>query len=127
MMDGDADGPAARLQQLGKACRDAGIAERTAEERVALFIPTWNIETWLAYLDGEPVQEGNSGYPRLAAERECQRARRRSGQDVQRRKAATAGAPLSRRGMQRISYAAQGGVAMTGTSLRRTRLLSAAR
>jgi hypothetical protein len=37
------------------------------------FIPTWNIETWLAYLDGAEVDEGRSDYPRLDRERECQR------------------------------------------------------
>jgi hypothetical protein len=72
MMDGDADGPAARLQQLDKACREAGVAERASEEQVAVFIPTWNIETWLAYLNGGHADEGRSDYPRLASERECQ-------------------------------------------------------
>ena len=72
MMDGDAEGPTARLQQLDKACREAGVAERARNERVAVFIPTWNIETWLAYLDGEPVEEGRPDYRRLASERECQ-------------------------------------------------------
>ncbi|HEV7508912.1 MAG TPA: hypothetical protein VGS07_28815 [Thermoanaerobaculia bacterium] len=73
MMDGDAEGPTARLNQLNKACHEAGIAERARDERVAVFIPTWNIETWLAYLDGETVEEGRPNYPRLASERECQR------------------------------------------------------
>ncbi|HEX3556440.1 MAG TPA: hypothetical protein VIA62_24735 [Thermoanaerobaculia bacterium] len=70
MMDGDADGPAARLQQLGKASHEAGVAERARDERVAVFIPTWNIETWLVYLDGGHVDEGRSDYPRLASERD---------------------------------------------------------
>jgi len=73
MMDGDAEGSTTRLNQLGKACREAGIAERTHDEHVAVFIPTWNIESWLAYLDGEAVEEGKPDYPRLASERECQR------------------------------------------------------
>lgn len=73
MMDGDAEGPTARLQQLDKACREAGVAERARDESVAVFIPTWNIETWLAYLNGEPVEERKSDYPRLDSERECQR------------------------------------------------------
>lgn len=73
MIDGDSEGPGARQSQLGKACRDAGVAERTAEERVAVFIPTWNIETWLAYLDEAQIEEGRSDYPRLAQERDCQR------------------------------------------------------
>jgi len=73
MMDGDAEGPTVRLHQLDKACREAGIVERNRNERVAVFIPTWNIETWLAYLDGEQVDEEKSDYPRLTSERDCQR------------------------------------------------------
>ncbi|HSF38979.1 MAG TPA: hypothetical protein VLT87_04240 [Thermoanaerobaculia bacterium] len=73
MVDGDTEGTAARLQQLNQACREAVVAERAAEERVAIFIPTWNIETWMAYLGGEEVTEGKPDYPRLARERDCQR------------------------------------------------------
>ncbi len=73
LVDGDREGTVARLQQLDRACREAGVAVRAQDERVALFIPTWNVETWLAYLDGEAVDEGKPGYPRLARERDCQR------------------------------------------------------
>jgi hypothetical protein len=73
MIDGDAEGTAARLQQLSHACREARVAERTDHDRVAIFIPTWNIETWLAYLDGDEVMEGRPDYPRLSREGDCQR------------------------------------------------------
>lgn len=73
LIDGDHHGVASRLHQLDQACRDAGVAGRADEERVAIIIPTWNIETWLAYLDGEQVGEDRSGYPRLSRERDCQR------------------------------------------------------
>jgi len=73
LIDGDRHGVASRLHQLDQACRDAGVAERADEERVAVIIPTWNIETWLAYLDGEQVSEDRSDYPRLSRERDCQR------------------------------------------------------
>jgi hypothetical protein len=73
LIDGDDQGTVARLQRLGQACREAGVAERTQEERVAVLIPTWNIETWLAYLEGEKVGEGRRDYPRLVRERECHR------------------------------------------------------
>jgi len=72
VIDGDSEGVAARLRQLDQACREAAIPERTPNEAVALFVPTWSIETWLAYLDGESVAEDRSGYPRLARQRECQ-------------------------------------------------------
>jgi hypothetical protein len=45
-------------------------------KRVAVFIPARNIETWLAYLDGQVVNE-NDAYPRLERERDCQHHVRR--------------------------------------------------
>ena len=47
------------------------LEERTDEDDVAVFIPTWNIETWLAYLDGEDVDEERGNYPRLRRPRDC--------------------------------------------------------
>jgi hypothetical protein len=73
LIDGDREGTAARFQQLSRACREMAVAERTEDEHVAIFIPTWNIETWLAYLDGGEVSEHRSDYPRLSRERDCQR------------------------------------------------------
>ena len=73
LIDGDAEGTAARLQQLSQACREVNVAERTDHDRVAVFVPTWNIETWLAYLNGQEVTEENPDYPRLSRERDCQR------------------------------------------------------
>ncbi len=73
MMDGDRYGVDARLEQLNQACRAGSIDVRNPGERVAVFIPTWNIETWFAYLDGATVDEARSDYPRLGRERECQR------------------------------------------------------
>ncbi len=72
LIDGDAKGTMARTQQLSQACREAGVRERTDADRVAIFIPTWNIETWLAYLAGDQVDESRSDYPRLPRERDCQ-------------------------------------------------------
>lgn len=73
MMDGDRYGVDARLGQLNQACRAGSIDVRIPGERVAVFIPTWNIETWFAYLDGATVDEARSDYPRLPKERDCQR------------------------------------------------------
>jgi len=73
MMDGDRYGVDARLEQLNQACRAGGIDVRRQGERVAVFIPTWRIETWFAYLDGATVDEARSDYPRLPRERDCQR------------------------------------------------------
>lgn len=72
MLDGDNAGVGQRLEALDDACRDAGIEPRQSGECVAVFVPTWNIETWLAYLNGDDnVDEGRRDYPSLEREKEC--------------------------------------------------------
>ncbi len=71
MLDGDADGVDARLTALDKACNQASVPPRDNTDRVAVFVPTWNIETWVAYLNGETVDEEKKNYPRLRRERDC--------------------------------------------------------
>lgn len=73
MIDGDNQGVERRLRALDAACRKASVPVRQASDGVAIFVPTWNIETWLAYLDGENVQENHSTYRRLDRPRKCQR------------------------------------------------------
>jgi len=72
MIDGDASGVHARLEALMNACSAHGVDTRQDDESVAVFVPTWCIETWFAYLDGETVGETRNNYPRLGRERECQ-------------------------------------------------------
>ena len=72
ILDGDLVGVAGRIRQLNEACEAAGIAVRTPGDSVAVFVPTWNIETWLSYLDGETVDETRPDYPRLTKPHECQ-------------------------------------------------------
>lgn len=73
LLDGDNQGVAARLRQLAAACESKGIQPRQDGERVAFFVPTWNIETWFAYLDGETVDQNRKNYPSLVPRRDCQR------------------------------------------------------
>lgn len=73
MIDGDAKGLHARLKALGDACARHGVDMRHDDESVAVFVPTWCIETWFAYLDGETVDETRNNYPRLSRERDCKR------------------------------------------------------
>jgi hypothetical protein len=47
-----------RAQRLDDALRDAGCDARTQQERIALWLPRWNIETWLLFLRGDDVDEG---------------------------------------------------------------------
>ncbi|WP_423916566.1 hypothetical protein [Candidatus Poriferisodalis sp.] len=72
LIDGDAAGVDGRRAQLENACREQGIEPPSEMERVLVCVPTWNIETWLAYLDGSDVDEMNSSYPRLTRERACE-------------------------------------------------------
>jgi len=46
-----------RIQTFKKACADANEPFRKAGERIIFVIPRRNIETWLAYLRGETVNE----------------------------------------------------------------------
>ena len=71
MVDGDAKGLTGRLRELENARKEAELP-RPDSKHVFVFVPTWNIETWLEYLDGNIVDETNRNYPRLERERECQ-------------------------------------------------------
>ena len=72
LIDGDGGTVQERIQQLDKECRKANVQTRRDEERVAVFVPSRNIETWLTFLDGEKVDETTS-YTKLKREKECQR------------------------------------------------------
>ena len=72
VIDADGQEVAARVRQAEEAAKEGGQERRRAGERVAIFVPARNIETWFAYLDGQTVNESGS-YPRLKRERDCQR------------------------------------------------------
>ncbi|MDE2953811.1 MAG: hypothetical protein OXR71_04750 [Gemmatimonadota bacterium] len=74
MIDGDNDSIEDRMKQLDNACTQKGISPRESgdEVKIAIFVPKRNIETWLAYLDGEPVNETDE-YPKLGRERDCEK------------------------------------------------------
>ena len=72
MLDGDAAGVAGRLAQLDSACEEQGIPVRRPGEDVFVFVPTWRIESWLAWIEGEDVDETRADYPRLPRPRDCQ-------------------------------------------------------
>jgi hypothetical protein len=72
VIDADSCEVAARVGQVEDAAAEGGQERRHAGERVALFVPKRNIETWIAYLDGHAVNEDDT-YPRLKRERDCQR------------------------------------------------------
>lgn len=72
MLDGDNRGVDQRIAELDDACRQCNVSCRDAGEHVLVFVPTWRIETWLAYLGGESVDEKKRDYPRLPRPRDCQ-------------------------------------------------------
>lgn len=71
MIDGDAGGVAKRKASIEEACLEQGIKPPDATDNVLICVPTWNIETWLAYLDGETADETRKDYKRLPRQREC--------------------------------------------------------
>ena len=71
MVDGDAQGAAGRMASLAASCEERRITPPNDADQLLVCVPTWNIETWLAYLGGETVDETRSGYPRLDRPRDC--------------------------------------------------------
>ena len=71
VIDADTTSVEERIRQLDAAAQQAGCDPRRSDERVAIFVPARNIETWLAYLAGGDVNESQT-YPRLDRPRDCQ-------------------------------------------------------
>lgn len=72
MVDGDDRGVERRIAELDAECERKKCRVRTSKEPILVLVPTWRIETWLAYLDGESVDESKDDYSRLPRERECE-------------------------------------------------------
>lgn len=72
VIDGDELGVTKTLNSLSKSCENKSIEPRKNHEAVAIFVPKWNIETWLAYLDNQEIDERNKHYPRLKKPSDCQ-------------------------------------------------------
>lgn len=63
-IDGDNKGVASRKAELAAALAEAGVSPRQDDEAIAILVPTWSIETWLALLcslgsvsASEPIKE----------------------------------------------------------------------
>jgi hypothetical protein len=46
-----------RVLRLGEVLQEAGREARAPHERIAIWVPRWNIETWLLFLGGREVDE----------------------------------------------------------------------
>lgn len=68
--DADEKTVAERIQTFRDACATAKVPFRLDDERVMFVVPRRNIETWLAYLRGELVNE-LSTYPKYECESDC--------------------------------------------------------
>jgi len=71
VIDADAGSVQAHHQELDDACRGAQpvVAPRQDGEAIVHVIPKWHLETWLAYLDGVNVSEGERYKPMYAFKR----------------------------------------------------------
>ena len=72
MIDGDSSGVERRTQRFDAACRQKKIEPRKDSERIVVLVPTWNIETWVFWLEGHEVDEAKKDYPKLPKESDCQ-------------------------------------------------------
>jgi hypothetical protein len=70
LVDEDKQGAGLRETKLAEALQQADLSPRGVTEGILHVVPARNIETWLAYLRGEDVNEHQS-YPKLAQERDC--------------------------------------------------------
>lgn len=73
MIDADNKDVQTRIDEFEGACNSMQIAFRAADEAVAIAVPKRNIETWIRYLSGRPVNEQDA-YPKLNRERKCKPA-----------------------------------------------------
>ena len=57
MLDADATSVTARQNELEATLAAASLTGRKADEKIGIFVPKRNIETWICYLEGIPVNE----------------------------------------------------------------------
>ena len=64
MVDADRYGVEKRKRQLATSLADAGQAPRGAKERIGVFVPNRNVQTWFAFLDRNKADEEVDWKPR---------------------------------------------------------------
>lgn len=70
LIDADKYTIAERLNQLDLELEADSQAKRQLDEKIAVFVPRRNIETWIHYLQGEIVDE-ETAYSKLPQESDC--------------------------------------------------------
>lgn len=68
--DADTHLVAERIEQLEQQLEKVNLPRRGGSERIAIFVPKRNIETWIAFARGETVDEITS-YRKLENESDC--------------------------------------------------------
>ena len=76
IVDGDAEGAPMRLRELEEELRRAGLQPRSASEPLAIFVPTWSIETWLLWLWGDDDVDEKASYKQDGRAGTAERAKR---------------------------------------------------
>jgi hypothetical protein len=72
MIDEDTQATGSRAEALVSALEHHEQGERTPDEAIIHAIPARNIETWIAYLDGEDVDETREKpYAKLSRQKDC--------------------------------------------------------
>ncbi len=70
MLDADIYSIQQRLQHLDTELENVGQVKRQSDEKIAVFIPKRNIETWIHYLMGTEVDE-TTAYAKFNHESDC--------------------------------------------------------
>ncbi len=72
MIDADKMSVRERLDQINKELASADLAQITPDEKIAIFVPKRNIETWIEYAAARNIDETVT-YPKLKTPNSCQR------------------------------------------------------
>lgn len=70
MIDADAYSVQERLEQINRELEAEGLAPIRPNEKIAVFVPERNIETWLRYANGLEIEPGRA-YPKRSQQRSC--------------------------------------------------------
>lgn len=70
MIDADIFTTLQRLEQLDRLLVESGLVKRADTERIALLTPKRNIETWIHFMHGNPVNE-DTAYAKLRNPGDC--------------------------------------------------------
>jgi hypothetical protein len=81
-IDGDARGVIARKAQLDEALAESEQDPRHPEDRIATCVPTWSIETWLAWLCGSGDVDERTPYKNEPSYRRAREAGSISAKDA---------------------------------------------